>query len=379
MKVTPLILLALGLFACSSDSDPAEGADAGRNADAAPGAADASLPSATIIAVGGDYAGNGVLTTIKIPEMEVTVNAVAGVVGGDPVVRALGDRLVILDRFGGDSVTVLDRDLGLVGQVTTGTGSNPQDVAIIGTKLYIAALDATGILVVDLADIGGGVTKTIDLSALDTDDGVPDCNSIYAVDTRLYVACQILNRDTFAPRGIGKVAVVDTSDDSLELTLDLGSSNPFARFQPLPGGDLVLSTAPGAIFGGTNDAGCLEQISTAGTPSVLGCRSENSVRNSYPSEVMTVGNNVYFVNVISFTESTILINSSAGETVADLSVGTNIGGLTKCPTGHMVVADNTDGARGLRVFDESGTALNASPIDVGWSPFFAPLNSTICW
>jgi hypothetical protein len=379
MKISLSILLALGLAACSSDSDPAETADAGATADAAPSEADASIPSATIISVGGDYNGSGVLTTLKIPEMEVTVNAVAGVAGGDPVLRAIGDRLVILDRFGGDSVTVLDRDLNLLGQVTTGTGSNPQDAAIIGTNLYIAALDATGVLVVDLEDINGGVTKTIDLSALDGDDGVPDCASIFAVGTRLYVACQILDRDTFAPRGIGKVAVIDTTDDSIELTLDLGASNPLARFQSLPGGDLVFSTAPGAIFNATNDAGCLEQISTTGTPSVLGCRSENTTRNSYPSEVVTVGNTVYFVNVVSFSEATILMNNNAGESAAGLSVGTNVGGMTKCPTGHIVVADNTDGARGLRVFDEAGTAMNTAPIDVGWPAFFSPLNATVCW
>ncbi len=366
MKVTLSILLAFGLFACSSDSDPDD-------------TGDASTTSATIISVGGDYAGSGVLTTLTLPGMEVTVNAVAGVAGGDPVLRAIGDRLIILDRFGGDSVTVLDRELNLVGQVTTGTGSNPQDVAIIGTNLYIAAFDATGVLVVDLNDIPGGIVKTIDLAALDGDDGVPDCTSIYAVGSRLYVSCQIIDRTTFAPRGIGKVAVIDTTSDSVEATLDLGATNPFARFQPLPNGDLVFSTAPGAIFGAANDAGCLEQISTTGTPSVLGCRSENTARNSYPSEVMTVGDSVYFVNVVSFTEATILVNSDAGESPAGLTVGANVGGLTKCPTGHMVVADTSDGARGLRVFDEAGTALNTAPIDVGWPAAFAPLNSTICW
>jgi hypothetical protein len=378
MKPTLAIVLSLGLLACGSDSDPATpdagagGADSGVEIDAA-------APSALIVTVGGDYAGTGVFTTLKVPEMELTVNALAGVVGGDPAIRALGDRLVILDRFGGDSVTLLDRELSLLGQVSTGTGSNPQDAAIIGSKLYIAAFDATGVLVIDLDDIAGGVVETIDLAALDEVDGVPDCTSIYAIGTRLFVSCQILNRETFAPRGNGKVAVIETSNDSAPQTLDLGASNPFAHFQALANGDLVFSTAPGAIFGASNDAGCLESISTAGTPSLKACLSDNTTRNSYPSELVVVDDTVYFINVVSFTEANILMNKDSVETAADLSVGTNVVGITSCPTGHLVVADNTDGARGLRVFDQDGAALHADPVDVGWPAFFAPLNATVCW
>ncbi len=363
MKLTLSLTLALGLFACDSDSDPGGSGD----------------PIATIVSVGGDYAGTGVLSTLTLPDMTVTVSAVAGVAGGDPVLRSFGDNLVILDRFGGDSVTVLDRDLMLVGQVSTGVGSNPQDMTIIGSTLYVVALDATGVLVIDMADIGGGIVKTIDLSALDDVDGVPDCNSIHAVGSRLYVSCQLLDRDTFSPRGNGKVAVIDTSDDSLELTLDLGATNPLARFQQLPGGDLIFSTAPGALFGATNDSGCLERISTTGTPSVMGCMSENSVRNSYPSEVQAVGDSVYFVNVSGFTEATLWKNDGTGESDAGLVVGTNVAGISACPTGHLVVADNSDSARGLRVFDTDGTALAADPVDVGWPASFVPLNATICW
>ncbi len=363
MKRSLPIILALGLFACDSDTEDTGFRD----------------PIATVVTVGGDYAGSGVLTTVTLSDMEVTVNAVAGVAGGDPVLRAIGDRLIVLDRFGGDSLTVLDRDLSLVAQVSTGTGSNPQDVAIVGNNLYVAALDATGILVIDLADIAGGVVNTIDLAALDDVDGVPDCNSIYAVGTRLFASCQILDRSTFAPRGDGKVAVIDTTDDSLELTIDLDSSNPSARFQATAAGDLIFSTAPGALFGATNDSGCLETITTSGTPSLSDCLSENSERDAYPSDVEAVGDAVYFVNVAGFTEATLWKQDSAGVSDSGLAVGTNVAGITSCPSGHLVVADNSDGARGLRVFDDAGTALATEPMDVGWPTAFVPLNSTICW
>jgi hypothetical protein len=371
-------ILSWGTSACSSDSSES-GADAGAAGADAATEPDAAAPGALIVSVGGDYAGTGILSTLKLPEMEVTVNAVAGVVGGDPALRAFGDQLFILDRFGGDSVTVLNRELGLVGQVSTGVGSNPQDVAVIGDTLYVAAWDASGVLVIDLQDISGGVVDTIDLAALDDVDGVPDCNSIYAVGTRLFVSCQIMDRNTFSPRGAGKVAVIDADSASLETTLDLSSSNPLAHFEALPGGDLVFSTAPGALFGASNDSGCLERISTSGTPSLMGCLSRNVDLDAYPSDVLPVGNSVYFVNVASFTEADIRVHKGASVSQPSMTVGPNVAALTACPTGHLVVSDNSDGARGLRVFDDAGEALHGDPVDMGWPASFAPGNATICW
>lgn len=374
------IILLSGSLACSSSSDDsADSADAGDIANADAAGADAAAPSATIVSVSGDYAGTGVLSTLKIPEMEVTINAVAGVVGGDPALRSFGDRLFILDRFGGDSVTVLDRDLALVGQVSTGVDTNPQDVAVIGDALYVAAWDAAGVLVIDLNDISGGVVKTIDLSALDESDGVPDCNSIYAVGARLYVSCQIMDRSTFTPRGNGKVAVIDTANDALVATLELTASNPLAQFESLPGGDLVFSTAPGAVFGASNDSGCLERISTADTPVVMGCLSNNADRNAYPSDVLPVGDVVYFVNVAGYTEADIRRVDGTGVSLASFSVGSNVSAMAACPTGHLVVADNSDGARGIRVFDADASALHGDPVDLGWPAVFSPSNATICW
>jgi len=381
MKPIIPLFCTLLLAGCSGDSasnapDAGDGeclCDAASQPDAAP-------PTSTIVAVSGDYNGNGVLTTISVPSMEVTVNAVAGVVGGDPVVRAHGDRLVILDRFGGDTVTILNRDLSLAGQVSTGAGSNPQDTAIIGDTLYVAAFDAAGVLVFDLTNLDAGIQNTLDLASLDAADDVPDCNSLFAVGTRLFVSCQILDRTTFAPRGNGKVAVLDTTDDSLETVLNLSSSNPTAQFAQTATGDLVFSTAPGAIFGASNDAGCVERITTSGTPALAGCMTSNADLNAYPKQVLPQGDSVLFVNVVDFTTADLReVTGTTVSTKALPGLGTNVSNLSACPTGQLVVDDNTTGARGLRVFDADGAALGTGPIDVGWSEFFSPSNSTICW
>jgi hypothetical protein len=369
------------LAACGDDGAAQPDADLG-DADAAPSPDAEVTPSATIVAVGGDYAGSGVLTTVSVPELEVEVNAVAGVVGGDPALRHFGDQLFIIDRFGGDSITILDRELSLVGQVSTGSGSNPQDVAVRGSTLYVAALDASGVLVIDLNDLDGGVAKTIDLSALDDVDGVPDCNSLHVAGNRLFVSCQILDRETFTNRDVGKIAVIDTADDTLETTLDLSADNPLALMTSIDGGDLVLSSAPGALFGGSNDTGCLERIKTSGTPEVLPCLAENSSLGAYPSAVLERGGELLFVAVKSFTEADVRSYGLGNESVSSAGltpIGGNITDVALCPTGELVVADNSDGARGLRVFDDAGSSLTDTPLDVGWPQFFLPTNSTICW
>ncbi len=365
------ILFVVALTACRADSSPGDN-DASSQVDGAE-------HSATIISLGGDYNGNGVLTTIQLPSLEVTINAVAGVAGGDPVMRAHGDRLVILDRFGGDTVTILDRELTLLGQVSTGAGSNPQDSAIIGDVLYVVAWDAAGVLVFDLGNLEAGLQRTMDLSSLDTIDGKPDCNSIMAVGERLYVACQIMNRATFEPRGVGKVAVMNANTNVLESVLELASTNPFAQFAKTNAGDLVFSTAPGAIIGASNDTGCVERIST-GTPQVEACLSNNQDHNAYARQVLPVGDSLLFVNVPDFASANIQKISEGNVTNLELpNLGINVGNITACPTGELVVDDTTRSDRGVRVYDAQYAPLHTTAIDVGWPEVFSPSNTTVCW
>ena len=54
---------------------------------------------------------------------------------------------------------------------------------------------------------------TISLAALDV-DGAPNCISAYAVGTKVFVACEILD-PSYTPRGPGKIAVIDTTTDTV--------------------------------------------------------------------------------------------------------------------------------------------------------------------
>src|SRR5439155_23097582 len=126
----------------------------------------------------------------------------------------------------------------------------------------------------------------IDLSA-DDPDGEPNCNSVYAVGSLLYVSCELLD-PSFAPRGPGKVYVVDLATDTLrpELAVTLGHQNPFGLFEQIPdgapnAGDLVIAT----VGDFTPGAGCIERVATGAAPAAAGCVLDNTMIRGYPTRI----------------------------------------------------------------------------------------------
>jgi hypothetical protein len=238
-----LVVLAA---ACGEDENflpsvdaPVVDVDAGTDAD--------TTPRPTAVVVTGDFSVTGILTTIDIATATPTRNALAGVAGGEPWIRRFGDEYFIVNRAGGNNVTIVGGSpLRFIDQFGTGGGSNPQDVAVVGTKLYVPIFDGMGGLkVIDRA------TRMVKTVTIDVDtDNVPNCISAYAVGDRVFVACDIFDAN-FVPRGAGKIAVINTADDTVATTFDLANANPFGRFVRSPetsmfGGDLLIPTVPTA-------------------------------------------------------------------------------------------------------------------------------------
>ena len=341
-------------------------------------------------AVATDFSTSGVASTVSVPGLDVTVNAVAGVATTDSVVRHLGHRLYVVNRFGHDNVTVLDdHDLSLVAQVSTGSGSNPQDVAAVGNTLFVAALSSPGVLVLDLDHPDDGVVNTIDLSALDPDDGLPNCHTVVAVGDQIAAVCGILDDDNFlSPRGPGVVAIIDAASHQVLTTVPLTQERPFgfALATPAAGalhGDILVPSVPD--FGDLAGSGCVEEVTVTGAESAdLGCLVDNSRLNGYVSALAydDTLDRVWFSVTTSFDPddfgphgyaAAFRINddqmdphlTSSGERPMDLAL---------CPTGHVVISDAT---RGVRVFtNDTRHEITTAALDLGFPPVS---NGIVCY
>jgi hypothetical protein len=329
-----------------------------------------------------------VLSTLDPATGVVRTNAgPALAVGDDPVLRHLGHELFIVNRNDGNNVTILDdQTLAFEDQLGTGPSSNPQDVAVLGNKLYVPTYGTRGVTVLTR---GSTATTVIDLSA-DDPDGLPNCESVYLVGNDLYVACQLLDnsQEFLPPRGPGKVYVVDTATERVKASLTLGHENPFSLLERIPpgaphAGDLVVGTERFA-----DNGGCVERITTGGAPGAAGCLVDNAELGGYASRIdfqVDGASSVTFLAVPgpflpmmpptsalrALDMPTSLLWSGPLNVTAEV-----IGDLVVCPEGEIVVADTSFPASGLRIYD--GTKeTTAAALPVGLPP--ASTHGLVCY
>jgi hypothetical protein len=389
-RLASSVLLSLfAVAACGGEDEHIlPGTDA--PADASPDAPiDAPAPPMpTALYVGGDFAVTGILSSVDVAARTVQPNVIAGVAGGEPWVRRFGNEVFIVNRAGGNNITILGGSpLVLVDQFATGADSNPQDVAVVGNKLYVPAYETTGVVVIDRTT---RATTTIDLSAAnaaDDPDDQPDCSSVFAVGTRVFVACQRQDRsgNPWVPRGAGRVVVIDTTDDSVVTGFDLGTPqtpliNPVGLFEGTPAtsffaGYLLLPVVPSFSDVST---GCLARVSTGSSPGFNGCAATNQAMDGYVNRVSISPDNgrawlavFRYQFVPSFGEfghlRTIDLTTGAlGDPITATATSTILD-VAACPGGYAVATDSAGEPAGLRVYLD-GTERTTAPLDLGRVP-----------
>ncbi len=348
------VCFVLAAAACGDNKDRA--ADAGVTADAP--ADGPSTPRTVAVAPPVNFGPPpGIMSDLDVASLRVTQNIFAGVVGDDPYLRLYNGMLYVINRSDGDNVTIIDAaSLTYVNQIATGPGSNPQDVAVVGDKLYVPALGTAGVVV--LSQSAGTMTTTIDLNAATGEtDGKPDCVSAFTVGTDVYVACDIYDETTFVPEGNGKIVVIDSTTDTVRTTITLNVPNPQNEFAQLPDGDLMIA-AQEFTSATTESQGCIVRI-TPGTTPVATCQINNSDLNGLANHIALkpAPDPALWLAVASFDFSTgslsswNVVNAQLTNTISAASE--MIKDVTACPDGTVIAADGTTTAPGFRVF--SGT------------------------
>lgn len=362
------LVLLLALAACGDNHGtvaPADGPDADAPGDAAP------LPPRAFVVAGDFTAGHpGVLSVLDMTTRTMMPNAgPAMAVGNDPVLRRAGDQLLVVNRTD-NNVTILDaRTLQLVEQLGTGAGSNPQDVAVLGSKLFVPVLGGKGIVTLTR---GSSQITEIDLSA-DDPDGKPNCASVFVAGNDVYVACGLLDdtQQFLPPRGPGKVYVLDAATGDIKHTITLTTKNPIGLFEQIPagaahGGELVISTVDFA-----SGEGCVEGVTTGATPAGAGCLVTNADVGNFVGRMDIAGDLMWLVvpsadfvhsNLRGFDLSTDALWPDPVNPTTEV-----IQDVAACPGGFVVVADSTMSASGLRVYEGTEERTTAA-LPVGLRP-----------
>lgn len=342
---------------------------------------DAPMGPSTAVVVAGDYtAGDpGILSAVNV-DAQTVMKSVApqGAVGDDPMLRHFGNELFVVNRADGNNVTILDaKTFALVEQLSTGAGSNPQDVAVRGNQLFVPVFAGKGVAVLTR---GSQTIDTIDLSA-DDPDGKPDCVSAYLVGNSLYVACELLDdtNQNLPPRGPGKVYVIDPDTHQRTQTITMMNPNPLGIFVQLPSGDLAIPTV-----NFMDGSGCVEKITTGATPASGGCITTNMQLNGYASGLapQVAGSSMVLWHAVSasdfmhanlqgFDLGTKMLWPDPITPASEL-----VEAVAVCPDYYTVITDGTMAASGVRIYN-SATELTTSALDIGLRTQNA--NAIVCY
>ncbi len=351
---------------------------------------DAAITGPRAAIVSGQFGGTGIMSDLDVTSLVVRENiSPAGGISSDPFLRRFGDKVYVVNRYSANNISVYDAaTLLFLEQYGTGAGSNPQDVAVVGGTMYVVG--GPGVVKVKLGS--GQLLGSIDLATEVGDpDGNPDCVTIERVGTKLYVACGLFDFDvTFAPRGNGKVAIIDTANGDALSSVTLPGKNPQNYFvqtaaSSVFAGDLLIGLSPDYVDYST---GCIARVSTGSTPTstcaaglansqIGGVLTHMEVSADQTLLWMAVNtNNADFSVTTGTLKGFDLTEGTLWET--PISPATQlITDLATCPDGSLIAIDRTMNASGFRVYDKAHMERTTAALPFGLPPLFG--NNTICY
>src|SRR5207237_1128724 len=118
-------------------------------------------------------------------------------------------------------------------QCSTGPGSNPHDVTVVGPhKAYVTRFARPELWIVDpgAPSCAGFFLDSIDLGAFADADGLPEMDQMTLVADRLFVSLERLDRRRdFAPAGKSLLVAIDTATGAVVGTVELSGGNALGQ------------------------------------------------------------------------------------------------------------------------------------------------------
>ena len=297
----------------------------------------------------------------------------------DTIARYYHGQIYVVNRLGQDNVLVLDETdpRTPVLQFSTGNGTNPHDIAFVSpSKAYISRYDDTQVLIVNPQD--GSEIGTIDLSAFADFDGAPEMSQMAVVGDRLYIACQLQDRDAgYVPATQGILVVVDTNTDQL---IDLDPNSDGVQAWSLTAGNPTSLVAAGnrlvvAEVAGYGDmAGGIEVLDLANGTSQGLVISETALGGDINFLDLASADKAYVIvsdeNFANHVFPVDLANGIVGEKLANHSTGFTPS--LAVDGKRLVVADrgtfSDPDTGGLLFYDTDTDQLIAGPISTSLPP-----------
>jgi hypothetical protein len=333
-----------------------------------------------------DYT-TGTLSVVDLATRAVTSDV--AIVSPDPFARWYDGRLYVVNRNGYDNVQVIAPSQGYatVRQFSTGSGTNPQDIAFVSAnKAYVSRLGSSDLLIVDPGT--GLASGGVSLAPWADADGNPEAARMVKVGDLLLVALQRLH--DFVPADTGLVVVVDTRADTVfdadpvapgRQVVRLPGLNPTTDFAVLREGGATGATR--LLLGctgrwGVADGGIAEIVVPAGaangtaavtcsgfviTESALGGDVADVVAYGAEHSYALVSDAAYNTSVVAWDPSRgtklATLYSPGGYSIADLALDDRR---------ELYVCNSSFSAPGLHVFAAGEDVRLAGPLGTGMPP-----------
>jgi hypothetical protein len=299
----------------------------------------------------------------------------------DAVARWYGGLIYVINRAGADNIQILDPEDGFatLSQHSAGNGTNPKDIAFISPdKIFVSRYNSNDLLIMDP---GTGVhLGTIDLSQFADGDGFCEMDHMIMKDGILFVSIQRIDRNNYwMPVGDSYVAVVDAAADTL-IDVDPGSpgvqaipltaSNPFTDLKFAADGYTILVACAG--LWGLADGGIemIDPVTMASQGFMITEAAAGGDINEF--EILSADKGYMIIATPSFTTAIVPFDPSTGTAGPPIysPPGWVLNDIEISPDGELFVADQTETAPGIRIWDTAtDTQITSTPKSTGLPPF----------